>query len=73
MAQSRSETYGLTVSARSAGTNTVLVPCAERTWMGIDTPWLMRASVLLRTVILGAETMRTEPVPSRADRRRLML
>ena len=33
----------------------------------------MVAGLLLRTVIFGADTMRTVPVSSRADRRRLML
>ena len=63
----------MTVSARSAWTNWVCVPAADTTEIGIDTPWLISASLLLSTVIFGAEMMRTVPVSSSADRRRLML
>src|SRR5262249_39124141 len=73
MAQSRCETYGVTVSERSAWTNCVCAPAADTTEIGIDTPWLIFASLLLRTVIFGAEMMRTVPESSSADRRRLTL
>src|SRR5688572_9757476 len=53
--QSRFETYGVTSSDRSAGTNVVELPLADTTEIGIDTPWLISAGVPLSAVIFGAE------------------
>src|SRR5580693_6681154 len=72
IAQSRCETCGCTVRLRSAWTNWVWVPAADTTEIGIDTPLLILASMLLSTVIFGAEMIRTELVSSSADNRRLM-
>ena len=58
---------------RRPWTNCVCVPFADTTEIGIDTPWLIFASLLFSTVIFGAEMMRIVPVSSRADNRRLML
>ena len=67
------DTCGVTVRLSSAWTNTVLVPAADTTEIGIDTPCSIVASLLLSIVIFGAEMMRTLPVFSSADSRRLML
>src|SRR5204862_2059317 len=71
--QSLCDTVGVTSSRRSAWTNWVWVPVADTVWIGIDTPDEMLASLLLSTVTLGAEMIRTVPVSSSADSRRLML
>src|SRR5262245_40988640 len=39
----------------------------------METPWLISEGRMLRTVILGAEMMRTVPVSSAAESRRLTL
>src|SRR5690606_28214517 len=64
-------TWGVTRSSSFASTNTVFTPAAETWEQGIETPCPITASRLSRVVTLGAETVLSSPLVSRAERRRL--